>query len=84
MDVLIHNAAAFDVRAKTRHMTEEGIESIWATNHLGPFALTGTLLPLFRKDAGARIVNVGSLSRPRFACGFSWRSSGMRTAKPLA
>jgi NAD(P)-dependent dehydrogenase (short-subunit alcohol dehydrogenase family) len=33
-----------------------------ATNYLGPFALTGTLLPLFRKDVPARIVNVGSLA----------------------
>ncbi len=31
-----------------------------ATNYLGAFALTGLLLPLFRADGRARVVNVGS------------------------
>jgi NAD(P)-dependent dehydrogenase (short-subunit alcohol dehydrogenase family) len=33
-----------------------------ATNYLGAFALTGTLLPLFSKQRPARVVNVGSLA----------------------
>jgi NAD(P)-dependent dehydrogenase (short-subunit alcohol dehydrogenase family) len=49
LDVLIHNAAAFDIRAKARQVTEDGIENIWATNHLGPVWLTDLLLdPLKR------------------------------------
>ena len=44
LDVLIHNAAAFDIRATTCQMSQDGIESIWATNHLGPVYLTDRLL----------------------------------------
>jgi len=44
LDVLIHNAAAFDYAQKRRSKTEEGIETIWATNHLGPVLLTNLLL----------------------------------------
>ena len=43
-----------------------GHELQLVTNYLGAFELTGTLLPLFRGDAPARIVNVGSLAH-RFA-----------------
>jgi NAD(P)-dependent dehydrogenase (short-subunit alcohol dehydrogenase family) len=37
-----------------------GHEMQLATNYLGAFALTGLLLPLFRADGSARVVNVGS------------------------
>ncbi|QRV78157.1 short chain dehydrogenase [Ceratobasidium sp. AG-Ba] len=62
LDVLVNNAclgdAAFDVN-------EDGIETMFATNHVGHFVLTTTLLPLMKKTtelAGAdvRIVNVAS------------------------
>ena len=44
LDVLIHNAAAFDTTKKKPSITEEGVESIWATNHVGPVFLTELLL----------------------------------------
>ena len=44
LDVLIQNAAIFDITHKEIAFTEEGIESIWATNHLGPVLLTELLL----------------------------------------
>ena len=59
-DVLIHNAAAFDVRAKTRHMTEDGIESIWATNHLGPVLLTDLLLDALKRSEQGRVITISS------------------------
>jgi len=63
LDVLVKNAGIFGVhRTKNR----AGYEIHLATNYLGPFALTGTLLPSFRDLPGARIVNVGSLAH-RFA-----------------
>jgi NAD(P)-dependent dehydrogenase (short-subunit alcohol dehydrogenase family) len=40
--------------------TEDGFELTLATNHLGPFALTGLLLD--RLTAGARIVTVSSVA----------------------
>ena len=60
LDVLIHNAAAFDVRAKTRHMTEDGIESIWATNHLGPVLLTDLLLDALKLGEQGRVITISS------------------------
>jgi NAD(P)-dependent dehydrogenase (short-subunit alcohol dehydrogenase family) len=59
LDLLIHNAGIFGVPLSRN---EAGQELHFATNYLGPFALTGVLLPFFRDAPGARIVCVGSLS----------------------
>jgi NAD(P)-dependent dehydrogenase (short-subunit alcohol dehydrogenase family) len=59
LDILINNAGIFG--APLSH-NSAGHELHFATNYLGPFALTGTLLPLFRDHPGARIVSVGSLA----------------------
>lgn len=58
--VLINNAAAFDASLARRRMTAEGFETIFATNHLGPFLLTSLLLDLLRASAPARVLNVSS------------------------
>jgi NAD(P)-dependent dehydrogenase (short-subunit alcohol dehydrogenase family) len=42
--------------------TRDGHELLFATNYLGGFALTGTMLPHFRSDRAGRVVNVGSLA----------------------
>jgi NAD(P)-dependent dehydrogenase (short-subunit alcohol dehydrogenase family) len=60
LDVLIHNAAAFDVRAKNRHMTDGGVESIWATNHLGPVYLTDLLLDALKRAEQGRVITISS------------------------
>ncbi|TQS40094.1 SDR family NAD(P)-dependent oxidoreductase [Cryptosporangium phraense] len=57
IDVLINNAG---IGAQTRALTPQGFESVFATNHLGAFALTGLLLDLFRPDHDPRVVAVGS------------------------
>lgn len=59
VDVLINNAG---IVAMPLSRNAAGHESQLATNYLGTFALTGTLLPLFPADAPSRIVNVGSLA----------------------
>ncbi len=46
--------------APERTRTAEGFELTFATNVLGPFLLTGLLLPALRRGAPARIVNVSS------------------------
>ena len=57
IDVLINNAGIMGVPyAKT----EVGIESQFATNHLGHFVLTQRLLPLLRRGQDARVVNLSS------------------------
>lgn len=57
VDLLINNAGVMKVPYQR---TEDGFELTLATNHLGPFALTGLLLG--RLAAGARIVTVSSIS----------------------
>lgn len=57
LDVLINNAGIVAVPLSRNSV---GHEIQLATNYLGPFALTGLLLPLFRADRRARVVNVGS------------------------
>jgi NAD(P)-dependent dehydrogenase (short-subunit alcohol dehydrogenase family) len=57
IDVLINNAGA---RFLQHQWTPEGIESTLATNHLGHFVLTLSLLGLLTNSASARIINVSS------------------------
>lgn len=60
LHVLIHNAANFDHRQKKPGFTEEGLETVFATNHLGPFLLTNLLLDLLKASAPSRIITVAS------------------------
>lgn len=60
LDVLIHNAADFDISRKIPVQTEEGIETIWATNHIGPVFLTNSLMDLLNQSEQARIITVAS------------------------
>ena len=60
LDVLIHNAAIFNITQKTAERTPEGIESIWATNHLGPVLLTALLLGKLDKSENGRIITISS------------------------
>ncbi len=57
LDVLINNAGARFLR---HQLTPEGIELTLATNHLGHFVLTLSLLDLLERSAEARIINVAS------------------------
>lgn len=59
LDGLINNAAHFDI-SQTEPVIRDGIESIFATNHLGPFTLTLRLLDELKSSAPARILNVSS------------------------
>jgi retinol dehydrogenase-12 len=56
LHVLINNAGL----AGQRGLTASGFEIAFGTNHVGHFLLTTLLLPLLRKSAPARIVNVAS------------------------
>lgn len=59
LDLLVNNAG---IVAIPLARNSQGYELQLATNYLGAFALTGTLLPFFRNVPGDRIVNVGSLA----------------------
>src|SRR5436190_14906476 len=57
IDVLVNNAGAFNGR---RTLTEDGLETTFAVNHLAPFLLTNLLLDCLRANEPARIVTVSS------------------------
>ena len=59
LDVLVNNAG---IMAVPRAMTADGFESQLGTNHLGPFALTGLLLPSLLDRPQARVVTVSSVA----------------------
>lgn len=56
VDVLVHNAGVLPDRRVT---TPDGLELTLATNLVGPFLLTGLLLPALER-AGGRVVHVSS------------------------
>ena len=60
LDVLIHNAAIFDITQKDVVYTSEGIEAVWATNHLGPALLTKLLLDVIKNSEQGRIITIAS------------------------
>ena len=57
IDVMINNAGAMHTR---RTVTEDGIETTFAVNHLAPFLLTTLLLGRICESAPARIITVAS------------------------
>lgn len=57
LDVLVSNAG---VISPDRHLTPDGLETTFATNHLGPFLLTNLLRGLLERSAPARVVTVAS------------------------
>ena len=81
IDVLISNAGRV---LGERRITPDGLEHVFAVNHLAPFLLTSLLLPKLAASAPARVVTVTSgahsaarldLSDPNLERGWdSWRS----------
>lgn len=62
IDVLINNAGArFDKYFKN----DEGIELTFATNHLGHFLLTLSLIEMLKKSPQGRIINISSSAHSR-------------------
>lgn len=57
MHLLVNNAGLFNLK---RELTADGIETVFAVNHLSYFMLTLLLLDRIRQSAPARIVNVAS------------------------
>jgi NAD(P)-dependent dehydrogenase (short-subunit alcohol dehydrogenase family) len=60
LDVLIHNAANFDHSQKKPLMTVDGLETVFATNHVNIFLMTELLLDTLKKSAPSRILTVAS------------------------
>jgi NAD(P)-dependent dehydrogenase (short-subunit alcohol dehydrogenase family) len=60
LDVLIHNAANFDHRQTQPVLTEDGLETVFATNHVNIFLMTHLLLETLKASAPSRIITVAS------------------------
>lgn len=62
LDVLVNVAA---VMLSQRTTTVDGLETTFATNHLGPFLLTTLLVDRLREASASRIVNVAARAHRR-------------------
>ncbi|MGA2598892.1 MAG: oxidoreductase [Bryobacteraceae bacterium] len=58
LDLLVNNAGVMMV--PRRHLTEDGFEIQFGTNFLGPFALTGLLMPVLLRATAPRVTMVTS------------------------
>jgi len=65
LDVLINNAGVGPGAASggNRPLSEDGHELLFAVNYLAPYLLTHLLMPVLRRSAPARIVNVSSAAQ---------------------
>lgn len=59
LDVLLNIAAVY---TKNRVETEDGLELMFATNHLGPFILVRELMDLLKESSPSRVVTVSAPS----------------------
>ena len=64
LGVLINNAAVF---TRERTLTADGYETMFATNHLGPFLLTNLLLERLKASPAARILTITAPSTTKIA-----------------
>ncbi|MCA9709082.1 MAG: SDR family NAD(P)-dependent oxidoreductase [Myxococcales bacterium] len=62
LDVLLNNAGIY---MRERRPSEDLLEMTMAVNHFAPFLLTHRLLPLLRRAAAGRVVNVSSIAHTR-------------------
>lgn len=62
LDILINNAG---IMIPPYELTEDGFESQFGVNHLGPFALTGLLLNKLGETPGSRVVSTSSIAHKR-------------------
>lgn len=60
LDVLINNAADFDLSVKKPVITSDGMEKQFATNVAAPFLLSRLLLDMLSKSSRGRIINISS------------------------
>src|SRR5690349_18750685 len=82
LDVLVNNAGVMNVPARTE--TVDGFELQFASNFLGPFALTVRLLPLLLAAPAPRVVTMSSGAAYRGRIDFDDLQSRRRYSPTLA
>jgi NAD(P)-dependent dehydrogenase (short-subunit alcohol dehydrogenase family) len=80
LDLLINNAGVMAL--PTREVTVDGFERQFATNYLGPFALTALLLPSIKSQPGSRVVTLSSGASHQGKIDFD-NLQGERVYKPM-
>ena len=60
LDVLINNAADFDLSIKQPVLTKDGLEKQFATNVVTPFLLFQSFISLLKESESGRILNISS------------------------
>ena len=60
LDILIHNSADFDISRKEPEYSDEDVEIVWATNHVGPVLLTHLLMRELSRGEQSRVIMVAS------------------------
>lgn len=60
LDVLINNAADFDLSIKQPVLTKDGLEKQFATNVVTPFLLSQPFISLLKESESGRILNISS------------------------
>lgn len=60
LDVLIHNAANFDHGQTKPVFTNDGVETVFATNHVNIFLMTQLLLERLKASAPSRVITIAS------------------------
>lgn len=60
LDVLINNAADFDITVKKPVYTKDNLEKQFATNVIAPFILTELLIPFLKKAGDGKVINISS------------------------
>jgi NAD(P)-dependent dehydrogenase (short-subunit alcohol dehydrogenase family) len=80
LDLLINNAGMGG--SPQRKLSVDGFEQVFGTNYLGPFALTGLLLPALLRAAKPRVVTVASSASKRGKIDFDNLQSE-RSYKPM-
>lgn len=60
LDVLVNNAGVAGARVEALDATADDVRAVLETNVLGPVRVTRAFLPLLRRSAAPRIVNVSS------------------------
>jgi NAD(P)-dependent dehydrogenase (short-subunit alcohol dehydrogenase family) len=69
IDILLNNAG-LGLQSK-RAVTVDGFERQFTTNHLGPFALTGLLMPGLLQSSAPRVVAISSIAHRRATIDFA-------------
>ncbi|MFV1990803.1 MAG: SDR family NAD(P)-dependent oxidoreductase [Acidimicrobiales bacterium] len=80
VDVLINNAAVFDLSVKRPVLTPQGHEQVWAVNHLGP-SLLAHLLGERLAAGNGRLISISSqglMAKPRLKLDFDDIDSSVR------